>query len=144
MIMVHEEVIFKNVTTWDRDPIIRLYQDAGWWKESYDPNEIPHLIRSSFQFIVGLSSVSHETIAMGRIISDGFQGMVHDVCVLSTYRGRGIGSELLMFLTQSAITAGLIQIILVAEPGTELFYQKSGFISDKNKIFLLRTSQELP
>lgn len=135
-------VSFISVKNADIDSILKLYRDAGWWKEEYDPKEIPRLIESSFIFIIGLSKETQEIIAMGRVISDGVYGIIQDLCVLKKYRGKGIGKLLIDFMIDSAKNAGLFRIILVAEPGTEFLYQKSGFISDRNQIFLLHTYQE--
>lgn len=134
-----DEIYFFLTKNWDIESIIQLYKDAGWWKNEYNSDEIPFLIESSFLFTIGISIQSKKTIAMGRILSDGFCGIIQDMCVLSECRGQGIGSKLLQFMVHSAINAGISRILLVAEPGTSSFYIKSGFILQKNKTFLLQT-----
>lgn len=130
-------IVFSPVTRWETNSILNLYKDAGWWKDEYDPDEIPRIIVSSYLFIVGFLEKSDKTIAMGRILSDGFNGIIQDMCVLSDYRRKGIGIKLLDFLVSSAINRGLRQITLVAEPGTIHFYKKSGFIAHEKQIFYL-------
>jgi GNAT superfamily N-acetyltransferase len=123
---------------WDVSSIVALYTDAGWWKAEYDPQQVPGLIQASFRFCVGIFRKTGETVAMGRIISDGITtAIIQDMCVLKKYRGQGIGHQLLSVLIATAQKAGLSRIVLVAEPGTVPFYEKSQFIADKNKIFLL-------
>lgn len=140
MISVHLDI----VTEWDKDSIVKLYRSAGWWKEAYDPGEIPILIRSSYLFVIGTILDTGETVAMGRILSDRITtGIIQDMCVLPDYRGRGIGRELLRFLINSALKKGISRIFLVSEPGTESFYQKSGFIFHNNHIFLIYTKQDM-
>jgi ribosomal protein S18 acetylase RimI-like enzyme len=49
------------------------------------------------------------------------------VVVLPEFRGRGIGREIIRRLTDRCVAAGLSWIGLVAEPGTQNFYQSLGF-----------------
>ncbi|HOJ95388.1 MAG TPA: GNAT family N-acetyltransferase [Methanospirillum sp.] len=133
-----ELIRFTIVDTWDTDSLITLYREAGWWLDEYDPDEMPAFIRASFRFCVGVHEITGETVATGRIISDTVcTAIIQDMCVLKRYRGQGIGQNLLKFLIQTACTAGLSRIMLVAEPDTSSFYEQSAFIADNNKIFLL-------
>jgi ribosomal protein S18 acetylase RimI-like enzyme len=67
---------------------------------------------------------------MGRILSDGVSdAYIQDLVVLPEYRGRGIGKELVQRLVAHCRKANLTWIALVAEPGTEGFYQSLGFTS---------------
>lgn len=134
------QIQFTIVDAWETKQITRLYQEAGWWKDEYNPLEIPGLVKASFRFVIGITEDTQETVAMGRIISDGVSvGIIQDMCVLIQCRGMGIGTQLLRYLVNIAKEAGLKNIFLVAEPGTCTFYEKSGFISNKNQIFLLHT-----
>jgi len=133
-----DSIQFLITDIWDTDAIVTLYKEAGWWKDEYHPDEIPEFIRASFRFCVGVHQPDGETVATGRIISDGIStGIIQDMCVLKKFRGQGIGHQLLAYLIKTARDAGLFRIILVAEPGTTPFYEQSEFIADKNKIFLL-------
>ncbi|HWQ63294.1 MAG TPA: GNAT family N-acetyltransferase [Methanospirillum sp.] len=135
--MATAPVLFQVVRAWKEDEIIALYQSAGWWRNYYDPTGIAPLIRGSFIFAVGIDSRTGKAVAMGRVISDQiFTGYIHDLCVLTEKRGLGIGMGILDFIIQQAKCAGLSSLFLVAEPGTTAFYKKSGFISNKGKIFL--------
>lgn len=62
---------FIIIDSWDSDSVIRLYKDAGWWKDDYSPDDIPKIIKESFRFCIGINTNTGETIATGRIISDG-------------------------------------------------------------------------
>ena len=132
------KITFKVVTEWESESIVTLYRSAGWWQDEYDSGSIPSLISSSYRFVIGYCNETNQTVAMGRILSDTvLTGVIQDMSVLKTYQSQGIGSSLLQFLVTIARNAGLSRIYLVAEPGTEGFYKKSGFITDDNKIFLL-------
>ena len=132
------EIIFEAVKEWDSESIVRLYRSAGWWSDAYDPGEISKLIRSSHFFVVGVMKDTRQTIAMGRILSDYVKtAIIQDMCVLPEYKNHGIGEKLLSYLINIVQKAGEYSLILVAEPGTINFYQKSGFIADKNKFFYI-------
>jgi ribosomal protein S18 acetylase RimI-like enzyme len=140
MTMNQEPVEFKIVHDWDSGDIIDLYRSAGWWEEYYDPRGIHPLITGSFIFMVGISIRTGRAVAMGRILSDGVQtGYIQDLCVLPSYQGMQIGTNLLAALILAGLKAGLSSLHLVAEPGTTPFYEKTGFISQKEMIFLTRT-----
>jgi ribosomal protein S18 acetylase RimI-like enzyme len=134
-------VIYQIIHSWNIDDIVDLYRYAGWWKDTYDPAEIPSLIKGSFIFAVGVDSDCGKAVAMGRILSDRVKvGYIQDLCVLPDMRGHHIGSGLLQFLIQSAKNCGLSSIHLIAEPDTSSFYEKSGFRSEKGMIFFNLTS----
>ena len=59
------------VRSWDTEEIVSLYRAGGWWKDEYDPAEIPRLIRGSFAFVVAADTKSGRAVGMGRAISDG-------------------------------------------------------------------------
>lgn len=129
---------FIIIDSWDSDSVIRLYKDAGWWKDDYSPDDIPKIIKESFRFCIGINTNTGETIATGRIISDGVStGYIQDLCVLKQSRGIGVGSFLLQYLINIAGSAGLNQIILVAEPDTTGFYERAGLVSLERKTFFL-------
>ncbi|WP_319578118.1 GNAT family N-acetyltransferase [uncultured Methanospirillum sp.] len=135
--MTTAPVTYQVVKGWNDDDIIALYRSAGWWRDYYDPSGIAPLIKGSFIFVVGIDSGTGRAVAMGRIISDGVgAGYIHDLCVLTEVRGMHIGAGILEFLVREAHAAGLSSLYLVAEPDTQSFYEKSGFISDNGLIFL--------
>lgn len=136
-------VTFHIVQSWVTAEIIALYRSAGWWEDWYDPHGVPSLISGSFLFATGVDQHSGKAIAMGRILSDQVHtGYIQDLCVLDSYRGMGIGRSLLAFLVSKGKEAGLHSIQLIAEPGTQSFYEKSGFITHKSLIFLTRLPED--
>lgn len=135
--MATASVLFQVVRAWKEEEIISLYQSAGWWRDYYDPSGIAPLINGSFIFVVGIDSRTGKAVAMGRVLSDQIiTGYIHDLCVLTEKRGLGIGKGILDFIIKEARGAGLSSLFLVAEPDTSVFYKKSGFICDKDLIFL--------
>jgi aralkylamine N-acetyltransferase len=135
--MTTTPVLYQVVRVWDEADIIALYRSAGWWRDYYDPAGIAPLIEGSFIFAIATLAENGRAVAMGRILSDRVStGYIHDLCVLSEVRGMHIGTGILHYLIQQGRAANLSSLYLVAEPDTLLFYEKSGFISEKGLIFL--------
>ena len=115
------------VESWDSAEIVFLYKTEGWWKDTYDPAEIPRLITGSFAFAVAADTNGH-AIGMGRAISDGVSdAYIQDLVILPEYRCRGIGTRILSVLIKHCKQAGLSWIGLIAEPDSEEFYLPLGF-----------------
>lgn len=125
--MVSHEIQFVQIRQFDAEPLIALYQEAGWWTESPKARaDIPALIRGSFCFIAAMDGA--QLIGMGRVISDGVSdAYIHDVFVTDSHRQRGIGREIVRQLTAFCLKEGLEWVGLSAEPGTVSFYEALGF-----------------
>lgn len=122
------DVEVRIVDAWDVDAIADLYRAGGWWKEEWNPAGLSSLIRGSFAFAVAVESSTSRTVGMGRVISDGVSdGYVQDLVVHPNYRDRDIGTMILSALLKECTSAGVTWIALIAEPGTEAFYARSGF-----------------
>lgn len=127
MTIVTDSILVSLVKSWDNAEIVFLYKTGGWWKDTYDPAEIPHLITGSFAFVVAADTNRH-AIGMGRAISDGVSdAYIQDLVILPAYRGRGIGTRILSVLITHCKHAGLSWIGLIAEPDSEEFYVPLGF-----------------
>ncbi len=121
-------VEYQVVTDAPVEAIVALYQAGGWWHECAENRErIGAMIRGSFCFMIARSEAG-DIIAMGRAISDGASdAYIQDVVVLPSYRGQGIGRELICRLTAHCREQKVEWIGLVAEPGTAPFYEKLGY-----------------
>jgi aralkylamine N-acetyltransferase len=122
------DVEYEAVSAAPIDEIVELYQSAGWWQESPQARAvIPAMIRGSLCFMVA-RSLEGRIIGMARVISDGHSdAYIQDVVVLNSYRGQGIGRELVKRLTQFCVGRKIAWIGLVAEPGTQEIYEDLGF-----------------
>jgi spermidine synthase len=125
-----DNIEIKVITDADRNAVKKLYQEAGWWRSGDDTADgcswIDVLVRQSFCFAGAF--LGGEMIGMGRAVSDGVSdAYIQDVVVLKNHRRAGIGEriilEIIAFLRQRRIG----WIGLIAEPGTQPFYQKLGF-----------------
>lgn len=122
------DIVYETVTSAPADAIVELYEAGGWWRE--DPAwraAIPAMVRRSFCFLVAREP-GGRIVGMGRVISDGVSdAYIQDVVVRAEMRGRGVGREIVRLLTARCIAAGISWIGLVAEPGTQGFYQMLGY-----------------
>ncbi len=121
-------IAYEIVTRVPEDALVELYKAGHWWRE--DPAwraSLPELVRGSFCFLVARDEAGR-FVGMGRALSDGVSdAYIQDVVVLETHRGRGIGGEIVRRLTERCVAAGIGWVGLVAEPGTERFYERLGF-----------------
>lgn len=110
----------------DIDAVISLYEDAGWWRDSYDRSFIAGVLSGSFSFATAYSD--GRLIGMGRALSDGASdAYIQDVTVLKEFRGHGIGRRIVFAIIDHLKEHGVDWIALVGEPGTKGFYEKLGF-----------------
>ncbi|MBN2242174.1 MAG: GNAT family N-acetyltransferase [Acidobacteria bacterium] len=123
-----KNVEYEAVKSAPVEEIVALYESAGWWQESPEAREvIPAMIRGSFCFMVA-RCIEGEIIGMARVISDGHSdAYIQDVTVLESYRGQGIGRELVRRLAEICVERKIGWIGLVAEPGTQGLYESLGF-----------------
>jgi aralkylamine N-acetyltransferase len=83
VITLGDNISVQLVHSWDKIEIANLYRAGGWWKEEYDPDELPRLIQGSFLFAVAVDKKTGRAIGMGRVISDGVSdGYIQDLVVL--------------------------------------------------------------
>ena len=130
-----DKVEIRIIDSWDIPDIVRLYQSGGWWKESYDPQGIPALISGSLFFAVAVDTSKGIAVGMGRVISDGVSdAYIQDTVVLSEYRQLHLGTRLIHTLVDKCLSLGIQWIGVIAEPGTEKFYEQLGFHVMKHHI----------
>jgi len=128
VITVEDDITIQLVREWDDEDIANLYRAGGWWKEEYNPGELPHLIRGSFLFVVAVDRKTGHAVGMGRVISDGVSdGYIQDLVVLPEYRKTGIGAQIVSTLVKKCVEKGISWIGIIAEPDTEKFYLPLGF-----------------
>lgn len=112
----------------DRDQIISLYKQAGWWTVSDDEDVsfVDKIISSTFKFAI--AKADGKIVGMGRAISDGVSdAYIQDVTVDPVYRKKGIGSGIIKVLVKSLKAEKIGWIGLISEPGAENFYNELGF-----------------
>jgi spermidine synthase len=122
----------------NRAELITLYKEAGWWKPDFskDSSFIDCIVKHTYCFAGAFHK--NKMIGMGRAISDGCSdAYIQDVVVLKKYRGNGIGAAIIKEIVAHLQSNGIDWIALVAEPGTEKFYNGLGFRRMKEHIPML-------
>jgi ribosomal protein S18 acetylase RimI-like enzyme len=122
------DIEIRLVDAWNVEEIADLYRAGGWWKETYEASGLIPLIKGSFAFAVAIDRKTSRLAGMGRVLSDGVSdGYIQDLVVLPAYRHAGIGSKLVATLVAACRARGVGWIGLIAEPGSEHFYEALGF-----------------
>ena len=125
---MEDPVQIQLVHSWDEEEIASLYGAGGWWKEEYRVEELRHLIRGSFVFVVATDRKTGGAVGMGRVLSDGVSdGYIQDLVVLPEFRKLGVGGKIVEALVRKCQDCGLTWIALIAEPETARFYTPLGF-----------------
>jgi ribosomal protein S18 acetylase RimI-like enzyme len=125
-----DEIEIKIITTVERSSVKKLYQNAGWWEKNDEAKGdcawIDTLVRQSFCFAGAFYGA--ELIGMGRAVSDGVSdAYIQDVVVFKKFRRAGIGNRIIEKIIEFLQARGIGWIGLIAEPGTQQFYQRLGF-----------------
>jgi GNAT superfamily N-acetyltransferase len=116
------------VKSWEEEQIAQLYKDGGWWRDYMDPTRIQELISGSYIFVVAIDISTGRSVGMGRVISDGIaDAYIQDVVVLAEWRKKGVGKMIVSKLIECCRSQSIAWIGLIAQPGTDSFYQSLGF-----------------
>ncbi|MBI4992495.1 MAG: GNAT family N-acetyltransferase [Candidatus Harrisonbacteria bacterium] len=92
------------------------------------------LVARDGERIVGMASLWSAEILMGR------KAFIDDVVVLDSYRGRGIGEELIKHLIETAKSVGAKSVELTSNPSrvaANNLYQKLGFQKRDTNVYRL-------
>ena len=92
-------------------------------------NKPPNALATVFghSMFVCFSYAGDQLVGAGRALADGLDcAYIADVAVHPDHQSRGLGSEIIRRLSEA--TRGHTTIILYANPGTEAFYRRLGFL----------------
>ncbi len=129
------DISVRIVKEWDLQALVELYEAGGWWSRGLDPSHITGILRSSFAFAVAVHDPTGRTIGMGRAISDGVSdAFIQDLVILPEFRGMGAGGKIVRAILRFCISHHITWIALIAEPGTEDFYERFGFSPMKDHV----------
>ncbi len=123
-----DDIQVRIIDSANREEMIALYKDAGWWEPPADGNLdfLDKVVADSFLFAGAFCQ--GKLIGMGRVLSDGVSdAYIQDVVVFRSFRGKGIGKQLVQTLVNSLQKNKIDWIGLIGEPGTAPFYEPLGF-----------------
>ena len=129
------DIEIRPVRRTERDEMIRLYREAGWWSAENDrqPEFVDKIAGNSYHFVGAFAG--KQMIGMGRVLSDGISdAYIQDVTVLHDYRKRGIGGRIIATLLEKLHADRIEWIGLIGEPGTGTFYKELGFEEMKGSV----------
>lgn len=113
---------------------VLCYEDYCKLREGVDWSLFPKeqmlkAINNSLYTVIAVDD--NQTVGMGRLIGDGMYYMIADVVVFPAYQNKGIGTNITNMIIEYAKNktpiGGRSSIHLIAEKGTERFYEKLGF-----------------
>lgn len=119
--------------------ITGLYRSAGWWDRGMpdDPSMVRQIINGSHCFMI--ATEDEKIVGMGRAISDhASDSYIQDLTVINSYRGKGIGAEILKRLIARLEEDGIKWIGLIAEGNSDDFYSHFGFKKMPESMPMLR------
>ncbi len=132
------QIKIEIIKSWEPNAIVDLYRSGGWWKEGMDPARLSELIKRSLLFAVAIDISTGKAIGMGRVISDGIaDAYIQDLVVLKEWNEMGVGKMILSLLLEECQSREIAWIGLIAQPGTDKFYQSSGFSPMKGHVPML-------
>jgi len=113
--------------------IISLYSRQGWWGRGDTPELAAALVRNSHCFLAVFEN--GRAVGMGRAVSDRVSdAYIQDVTVLKEYRGRGLGTAIVLLLKKKLKSDGVKWVGLIAQDGSWPLYRKLGFRPVKNSV----------
>jgi aralkylamine N-acetyltransferase len=120
-------IVIKQDKNISAHAVQELCESVGWNRR--DPDLIAAALENS---VVVISVWENEyLIAFGRATGDKiFNATLWDVVVRPTHQRRGLGKLVIKELLKQLDTYRIPLITLYADPGTESFYQRFGFLSD--------------
>ncbi len=131
------------VKSWEEEQIAELYKVGGWWKDYMDPARLQDLIRESYLFAVAIDISAGKSVGMGRVISDGVaDAYLQDVVVLPEWRKKGVGEMIVSKLLECCRSDSIAWIGLIAQPGTDAFYQSIGFVHLEGHVPMLFSGEK--
>jgi predicted GNAT family N-acyltransferase len=116
-----------NTVDWhDKQDALQAIRKSVFIDEQHVPKELEWDGRDTecTHFLASYNSIP---VATARLTPDGQIGRM---AVLKEYRGRGIGSQLLIAVLEQAKHAGYQQVFLHAQVNVIAFYLQHGFIAE--------------
>jgi len=139
---VSGQIRVELVKSWEEEQIAELYKVGGWWKDYMDPARLGGLISESYLFAVAINISANKSVGMGRVISDGIaDAYLQDVVVLPEWRNKGVGKMIVSKLLECCRSRSIGWIGLIAQPGTDAFYESLGFVHLEKHVPMLFTGR---
>lgn len=118
-----------------------LYQ-AEWWTKGRTFEETQRVVQHSDIIVAFCEKDTKRLVAFTRVLTDYvYKALVFDVIVAESYRGTGLGKQLLDAVVQHPELKSVRHIELYCLPELMPFYQKWGFTAELGELkFMRRTT----
>ncbi|TAJ15433.1 GNAT family N-acetyltransferase [Patescibacteria group bacterium] len=138
--------ILETATEENLKELVRLSQQLHQDTRTTNAHEVLSLIQSSGAFLV-VAKDSEKIIGMGSLYVQQKIGKrfayIEDVIVDDTYRGKGIGRDIMNHLIETARVNGVRSITLTSRAertAAHSLYEKLGFVKRETEVFRLNLS----
>ena len=109
----------------DAEALAELYRSYEWWDDR-TAEDVRRALEAT-DLAVGLFD-SDDLVAAGRVLTDGvYYAKVYDVIVAETYRGRGVGAEVMAAIRSRGALSDVDVVTLDCREGLVPFYESCGF-----------------
>ena len=116
-----------------------MYKEVWWGKERSFEDTIKCVQGS--QICIGILDNNDKLVGFTRVISDFiYKAIIFDVIVSTTYRGNGLGKDLMDLVKQHTELKKVKHFELYCLPEMEAFYSSFGFSTEVGGIKLMRCS----
>ena len=116
----------ENVLTYE--DYFNLRESVGWM--NFSKEQTQKALLNSIYTVIAVDDYG-DAVGVGRLTGDGMYYMIVDIAVCPDYQKKGIGTEiinmLITYVSRETPVGGRSSIQLIAEKGTESFYEKIGF-----------------
>ncbi|MEM9539746.1 MAG: GNAT family N-acetyltransferase [Cyanobacteria bacterium P01_E01_bin.42] len=124
------------------DALFQMYQ-FEWWTRGRKRDDVREMVKHSDEIIALWDSETRQLVAFARVLTDYvYRGLILDVIVESSYRGRGVGQKLMKSILDRPSLAKVEQFSLFCLPEMVPFYEKWGFadLVDSMRLMILTRS----
>lgn len=114
-----------------------LYQQE-WWTKGRSLENTRRGIEGS-QICIGITDENNDLQGFSRVLTDFiFKALLFDIIVAKTYRGKGLGDQLMSAIRTHPKLKTVKHFELYCLPELAQFYRKYGFTNDVDDIQLMK------
>lgn len=123
-----DNIIYSYTNDLNEQDIKKVYEDAGWTSYTKDLPKLMNAIKASLMIVSAWEE--NKLVGLIRVLGDGITVIyIQDILVLSSYKRKGIGSNLLEYALDKYKDAHQKVLLTDDSEETRGFYERNGFIS---------------
>lgn len=127
-------ITFQDSKEIDKEQVMKLYNDVGWYAYTKDSNTLNNALRASLDVISAWDG--EELVGLIRVVGDGLTILyIQDILVLNAYQNQGIATKLMEQVLQKYEHVRQKVLLTEEAPDVRHFYEKNDFEScDKGSL----------